>query len=177
MPRAFIKTLLSADLTSLFIVQEPKVLDPQAVDESLWLTFDILTGTHKFRSRTVTTFLGGGAGGIEVFQPVVPPDNYDYVFGAVAKHNDGAAGHRLAIVIKDLTSGLVFPIDSSEDRLISGTVFASSFGNTAFCLRRPFLLPPNFQMGASADAMGGAAVLSFAYAFVRHTMLDPHPKI
>jgi len=42
---------------------------------------------------------------------------------------------------------------------------------------RAFLVPPNWKLGAQADAMGATATLRLRYAFVRHSMLDPHPKI
>src|SRR5713226_10016704 len=118
MPRAFIKGLLSADLTTLFIPQEPKVIDPQAVDESLWITFDVFPGTHKFRSRQYIVGIGGGAGGVSVDAAATPVDNYDYVFLAAASHNDGAAGHRLGFHVRDVATGQRIPIFSSEDRLI-----------------------------------------------------------
>src|SRR5260370_7219007 len=86
MARFFIKGHLSADLTSLFVPREPKGLDPQAVDESLWLTYELLTGTPKFRSYTavaVASTLGAAA----TLTAVPPPPNHHYPFLLSAPHN------------------------------------------------------------------------------------------
>ncbi len=171
MPRAFIKGLLSADLTSLFVPQEPKVLDPQAVDESLWLTYELLTGTHKFRSYTAVD-VAATLGVAEILTAVTPADNYDYVFLCAATHNDTVA-HILQVIMQDTITAKRYSIMTA----VSIGPFAVGAPDMGVSPNRAFLVPPNWKLGAQADAMSGTATLRLRYAFVRHSMLDPHPKI
>src|SRR5260370_18799802 len=91
--------LLAGVVRWLFVTQEPKGLDPQAVDESLWLTYELLTGTPKLRSYTAVD--GAATLGVaEILTAVTPADNYDYVFLCAATHNDTVA-HILQVIMQD----------------------------------------------------------------------------
>ncbi len=174
MPRVVIRRVVSADLLSLFTQLEPVTLEPTSISDEASYVIDILPGTHRFREATEVDVIAAAAA-VTVQIPVTPIDTYDYVFACGLQHSD-VASHRLEIALLQPVTGTRVPLVTSQDTLISGT----SMGGVGFVKlapNRPFLIPGGWQLDGVADTMGVGGQLRLFAAFVRHSTLDPHPKI
>ncbi len=161
-----VKAEIAQDLTDLFPPLEPISLSPTSISDELLQTFDLLPGTHRFRSVQQID-VTGLVGAVSVNSPTVPDGFYDYVIAWQMSHNDPVA-RRARIDLFGPPATAVAVLNSQDATLAN--VFPLS-GN------RPILLPPFFGLRAVVEAIAVGSTVRLLYMFVRNRILEGHPKI
>ena len=171
MPR-IIKPEVAADLSELFIPQEPRLLSPDSISAELMLTQALLTGTHKFRGIALTT-INGAANGLTVNSLAVPADRYWYVHSChLMSQATDVVLHNAAIQLAPFSNvGSVLVTTKGVARLINDPT-------RGLYVERPFLMPPlSLIQGIIFEAPTLGTFLQFQFSFVEHRILDPHPTL